>query len=298
MDHTFFGLTRRPFSPTPDTDLYFPSATHEAVVQSLSQALIDREGAALVDGDPGTGKTLAVLRFLAMLADEVPTVLIPAPRFARPADFFQAILFDLGAPYHLMTEHELRLAVADKLLGGLAEGSPPTVIVLDEAQHLSAELLEEVRLLGNLESRSAKAAFVVLCGTPALRANLAKPEAAGLSQRLASRSRVEPLSADEAAGYVRYQIELSGGDPDGLLSEEALGLLRAHCHGLPRLLNQAASAAFALSESVGEQVVDAEPVLEALSRLGLASEPDVIPHPAEVDLERPKVTKGRKRRAA
>jgi type II secretory pathway predicted ATPase ExeA len=293
MDPTFFGLSRRPFPATPDTDLYYPSATHEAVVHGLSQALVGREPVVLVDGDPGTGKTLAVLRFLSLLADDVPTVFVPAPRFARPADFFQAILFDLGVPYRGLTEHELRLAVADQLLGGMASGSPPTVVVLDEAQHLSAELLEEVRLVGNLESRSAKAAFVVLCGSPTLRANLDRPEAAGLAQRLATRCRVEPMTADEATGYVRHQIAAADGDPDELLTDEALGLLTTRCHGVPRRLNQAAAMAFALCEAGGERVVDAEPVLEALARLGLAAEPDVV----EVEAA-PKAAKGRKRRAA
>lgn len=307
MDLSFFGLSRRPFRPTPDTDLYYPAPSHEAAVRTLTEALVDHSGVALVDGDPGTGKTLAVLRFLSTLAEAVPTVLIPTPRFARPADFFQAILFDLGVKYQGLSEQELRLAVADQLLGGLAAGAPPTVVVVDEAQHLSPEILEEVRLLGNLESRSAKAAFVVLCGLPALRATLARPDLAGLSQRISARCRVEPLSAEDAAAFVRHQLEAAGGDPAELTTDEAVELLTTQCHGLPRLLNQAASLAFALSGAAGEPTVDAEPVLEALVRLGLAEAvtevPDVIPVPepeVETADRQPRVAKakGRKRRAA
>jgi type II secretory pathway predicted ATPase ExeA len=283
MDHAHFGLTRRPFRPTPDTDAYFPAASHEAALAGLRHAYAARDGLALLDGDPGTGKTLVALRFLEGLDAAVPRVLIPAPRFARPADLHQAILFDLGAEYRGLTEQELRLAVTEKLLGQLVEGNP-TVLALDEAQHLSADLLEEVRLLGNLESRSAKAAFVVLVAQPQLRERLAAPELAAFAQRVAARCRVEPLTSDESAEFVRHQLRLAGGRPDSLVTDEALTLLAARCKGLPRLLNQAAYLAFTLAASAGAEAVDAEAAVEALAQLGLseplADGPMLIPHPA------------------
>lgn len=295
MDHAHFGLARRPFRPTPDTDAYFPAATHEAALTGLRHAFAARDGLALLDGDHGTGKTLVALRLLEGLDAAVPRVLIPASRFARPADLHQAILFDLGAEYRGLTEQELRLAVTEKLLGQLVEGHP-TVIVLDEAQHLTADLLEEVRLLGNLESRSAKAAFVVLVAQPQLRERLAAPELAAFAQRVAARCRVEPLTAEESAEFVRHQLKAAGGRPDALVTDEALAVLAGRCKGLPRLLNQTAYLAFTLAAAAGADAVDAEAAVEALAQLGLAEphdEPTLIPHPA-----RPTRRKAPKRKSA
>jgi type II secretory pathway predicted ATPase ExeA len=283
MDHSHFGLTRRPFRPTPDADLYFPAAGHEAAVAALTAAYDARDGVALLDGGPGTGKTLAALRFLEALPATAPRVFLPAARFARPADLFQAILFDCGAPYQGLSEHELRLAVTDQLLRGLAAGTP-TVLVLDEAQHLGPDVLEEIRLLGNLESRAAKAAFFVLVGLPVLRDRLARKDAAPLAQRVSVRPRIDPLPADESVAYLFHQLEVCGGDPSEVLSEEAAGLLAGGCKGVPRVLNQAAALAFALAASGGEETVDVEAAVEALGQLGLAvpvaEEPAVVPHPA------------------
>lgn len=283
MDLAHFGLTRRPFRPTPDTDAYYPAAGHEAALGELRDAFAARDGLALLDGDPGTGKTLVALRFLEGLDAAVPRVLIPAPRFARPADLHQAILFDLGAEYRGLTEQELRLAVTEKLLGALG-GGLPAAIVLDEAQHLTADLLEEIRLLGNLESRSAKAAFVVLVAQPSLRERLAGPDLGAFAQRVAARCRVEPLTREESAEFVRHQIQAAGGHPDALVGGEALELFAARCRGLPRLLNQAAALAFTLAGAAGADGVDAEAAVDALDQLGLAGSPadrpTLIPHPA------------------
>lgn len=280
MDLAHFGLKSRPFRPTPDTDSYFPAPSHNAAGKALRAAFASREGLALVDGEPGCGKTLVALTFLEGLDRATPRVMVPAPRFARPADLLQALLFDLGAAYHGLTEQELRLAVTEQLLGALVAGGP-AVVVIDEAQHLGPDILEEVRLLGNIETRSAKAAFVVLVGQPGLRERLARPELAAFAQRVAVRCRIEPLTAEESAEYLRHQLRSAGGRADDLLSEEAAALFAAKCKGLPRVLNQAAALAFTLAGSAGESAVDVEAALESLTQFGLGDEePAVLPHPA------------------
>ncbi len=282
MDFAAFGLTRRPFRPTPDTTAYFPAATHEAAVAALREAFESAEGIALLDGAPGVGKTLVAMRFLEGLPPEVPRVIVPGIRFARPSDLYQSILFDLGVPFHGLSEQELRLAVADRLLGSLAAGHP-TAIVLDEAQHLGSDLLEEVRLLGNLETRSAKAAFAVLVATPVLRDRL--PPA--FAQRVAVRPRVEPLSVEESTRFVAHQIEACGGDPAELVTHESLSLLALRCGGVPRVLNQAANLALTLTAAAGEAAVDCEAVLEALGRLGLSTDVEDAEPPKPAAKPRP-----------
>jgi type II secretory pathway predicted ATPase ExeA len=285
MDLAHFGLTRRPFRSTPDTDAYYPAAPHDAALAALRCALAARDGVALLDGEPGSGKTLVALKFLEGLPADVPRVLLPAPRFAGPADLLQAILFDLGAEYRGLREQELRLAVTEQLLVNLVAGHP-TVIVIDEAQHLSADVLEEIRLLGNLETRSAKAAFVVLAALPQLRERLSRPEFAAFAQRVAVRGRLEPLTLDESTRFLVHQLDVVGGSAADLITDEALPLLAAHCKGSPRLLNQAAYLAFTLAASAGADAVDTEAAIEALAALGLAVESPsdelaVIPHPGK-----------------
>lgn len=281
MDLARFGLTRRPFRTTPDTGAYYPSATHETAAAALREAYSAHDGLALLDGEPGTGKTLVALRFLESLDDSITRIMLPAPRYTRPADLFQAILFDLGVDYHGLGEQELRLAVTGQLLTSLIGGGP-TVMVIDEAQHLTADVLEELRLLGNLETRASKAAFIVLVALPALRERLKQPDAAVIAQRIAVRSRLEPFDASESVQYLRHRLQAAGCEAENALTDEALSILAAHGKGLPRLLNRAADLAMTLAIEAEADGVDAEAALEAIARLGLAvEEPAVLPHPAK-----------------
>lgn len=302
MNLASFGLSRRPFRPTPDTESYFSAPSHDAAVAALAAGYENRDGIALVDGQTGVGKTIVGLRFLESLPPTVPRVMIPAARFSKPSELYQAILFDIGAPYQGLSEHELRLAVTDQLLGGLASGHP-TALVLDEAQHLGADLLEEIRMLGNLETRCKKAAFVVLLALPPLRDRLGGADAAAFAQRVGVRSRVEPLSREGAAGYLRHQVKACGADPQELITDEALSIFASHCGGIPRILNRSASLALALAAAAGERVLDAEAATEAVSQLGLREEPEdpnVLPHPAQPAVRRAVPAKARtpKRRSA
>lgn len=252
---------------------YLPLPPHEAARVELGRAFAAGHTLALLDGDPGSGKTAVALRFLADLPAAAARVFVPAAKFARPAELFQALLFDFGAEYRGLTEGELRLAVADQLLTATASGATAAV-VLDEAQHLGDEMLEEVRLLGNIAGPAGPAACVLLVAQPGLRERLAAPPLSVVGQRLAVRSQVGPLDADAAARFVHALV------PAGGIDDEATGILVAHCQGRPRLLAQAVGLAASLAEQAG---VDAEAALEAVARLGLAADPPapaVLPHPA------------------
>ena len=298
MDLAHFGLTRRPFRPTPDTDAYYKAPTHEAALAALRHAYEARDGLALVDGEPGTGKTIIVRKFLDGLDPAVAPVFLPSPRFLRPTDLYQAILFDHGTDYRGLSEQELRLLVTDHLLGRVSAGEP-TVLVLDEAQGLGPDVLEELRLLGNIETRAAKAAFIVLAAQLGLRERLAKPELAAFAQRVAVRCKIEPLSREDAGRFLHHQLEVAGGSAS-LLTDEALNLLTEHAHGVPRILNQAAALAFQLAGSAEAENVDTEAAWEALLQLGLATgELDAEPvTPAKVRIGKPTKSRAAKRKAA
>src|SRR5205085_1365388 len=183
----------------------------------------------------------------------------------------QALLFDLSLPYEGRGEQEMRLALTEHLLRTFAAGRS-TVVLIDEAQHLPPDLLEELRLLGNLETRAGKAVQVVLVGQPELLDTLKRPELAALAQRLAVRVRLEPFGLHESADYLLHHLRMAGARPEAITTDEALEIISRGTHGVPRLLNQAAHVALSLTCQAGSGRVDAEGAVEALHRLGLESE--------------------------
>jgi type II secretory pathway predicted ATPase ExeA len=268
MYETHFGLRQRPFRPTPDCACYYPASGHERCLQRLLRALADDDGIVLLAGLPGTGKTLLCHCLLERLGPETTGVFLPHGRFGDRAGMLQAILYDLSLPYAGRGEQDARLAVTDFLLKNFADGKR-AILVVDEAHHLGPDLLEELRLLGNLEGRQGKAVQVVLAAQPGLLATLGRPELASLSQRLAVRTALEPMSAEEGADYLLHQLRVAGGRPVDVIDEEALRVLACGTRGIPRLLNQAAHEALTLACSAGVRPVDVEAALEALALLGL-----------------------------
>ena len=268
MYATQFGLRQRPFPTTPDTTAYYPATTHERALARLLQGLSDDEGILLLTGEPGTGKTLLCHCLAERLGDERQLIFLTNCHFANRAALFQALLFDLSLPYDGRGEQEMRLALTDHLLNRYADGQA-TVLLIDEAQHLSTDLLEELRLLGNLEARAGKAVQIVLAGWPSLIERLGDPALAALRQRLVVKVQLEPLPLHEAADYLLHHLRAAGARAENVLAAEALELLARSTQGIPRLLNQAAHQAFRLATEADAGQVDVEAVLEALSVLGL-----------------------------
>ncbi|MDY3560487.1 AAA family ATPase [Gemmata sp. JC673] len=286
MDWSHFGMDRAPFRPAVDPAAYFAAPGHEAALAGLVGAFARRDPLVLIDGPSGVGKSLVTRKWLDDLLPDVPRVLIPNARAEKPADLLQAVLFDLGKPYQGLTEQELRLAVTGHLLDA-AGGGFPTVLVIDEAQHLSHAALEELRLLGNLESRAGAVAFAVLVAHARLRDALRLPAYAPVADRIGTRCRIEAFGAEESAAYLAHQVRAAGGDPLKVFDEGTVALLSSACGGVPRVLNRAAALAFELSAEAGAPAVDVEAALEALERLG-RTPPDadgtgeavLLPHPA------------------
>jgi type II secretory pathway predicted ATPase ExeA len=230
-----------------------------------------QEGFALLTGETGLGKTLLAHRLVEQLDAAGTTLLLTNPHFTAPAALFQSMLFDLGSPFEFRSEHELRLHVTDRLLKDYQEHRP-TLLIIDEAQHLTPLLLEELRLLGNLETRAGKVLQVLLIGLPAALETLKHADLFALQQRVRVRVTLSPLDTHESADYLAHQVRAAGGKVERLLGDETLELLARSCRGVPRLLNQAADLALQLAATAEQTSVDVEAALEALTELGLAPE--------------------------
>lgn len=269
MYESHFGLRRRPFAASPDTDSYYPASSHEQALAQLALAVQDGEALALLTGTPGTGKTLLGQRLLEQVCPDGPCAFLTQGFFKGPVGLLQAIHHDLGLPYEGRAEQELRLTLTDHLLKTYADGQR-VLLVLDEGQHLTPEQLEEVRLLGNLEGRQGKALQTVLLGQESLTSTLDRPELAALCQRIGAHARLTPMDLHESVDYLAHQLRQAGGRPEQILSDEALEILARASGGVPRLLNRAAHAALRLACQAGAVMVDAEVALESASTLGLA----------------------------
>ena len=279
MYEKHFGLRRRPFPATPDASCYYPSSIHEAALAPLAQALAADEGICLLTGGPGSGKTLLCHCLLERAPAEVQSAFVTNTHFADRSALLQAILFDLSLPYEEGSEQQLRLRLTDHLLKTAAEGRK-TLLVIDEAHLLSPDLLEELRLLGNLEVGKQKAVQIVLVGHDSILQTLARPELASLNQRLVVRAALQPMSVEESVDYLLHHLRSAGGKPESFIDETSLEILARGGKGIPRLLNQAGHQALMLAHAAEMSHVDSEAALEALSLLGLESGESVE---AEVD---------------
>jgi type II secretory pathway predicted ATPase ExeA len=268
MNRDRLGLTRRPFRAAPSLDLYVPLPACEAAIATLRSSFAGGTGLALLDGAPGTGKSLIALRFLESLGSEVLPIYVPSARLGTVADLHRSILFDLGRDYGGIAEHELRLALVDLFLKSLADAKR-AVVVLDEAQHLPLDVLEELRLLDNWDARGQKAAFTLLVAQPELRERLARSEYELIASRIDGRARLERLADGDARTMLRTQLEACSRRADELMDEEALELIVRHGRGNPRFLNRLAAASIELAAVNGLDGVDLEVAYEALSAAGV-----------------------------
>jgi general secretion pathway protein A len=290
MYETHFGLRQRPFPAMADNDFYYPATCHELALAQLQQTIQDDEGFALLLGEPGTGKTILCHCLLDRLGETVTNAFLTHSHFPDRTGLLQALLYDLSVPHEGRSEQELRLALTDLLLKN-HEAGRRTLLVLDEAQHLTPDLLEELRLLGNLEGRGGRAFQVVLAAQPAILETLRLPSLVALKQRLAVYARLEPLGLHEAADYVLHHLRAAGGRPDRIVSDEALEILAQGTRGIPRLLNRAMNQALTVAFTAGATLVDAEAAVDALDALGLTAAQETAagrprnaaPEPAEAE---------------
>lgn len=239
MYKSFFNLARNPFDLTPDPAFLFSTRQHNEALATLYYGVRHHKGFVVVTGEVGTGKTLLLRCLLRQLkqSEDVACAYV-FNSVLTPMEFLQYVLADFGLQTSGKTKSELLLDLSHFLT---SRGSKKltTMLVVDEAHHLSEEVLEEVRLLTNLETAEEKLLQVVLVGQPELDEKLKLPCLRQLRQRIALHARLDKLSEKEARGYIegRLQTAKAGEDSDEVFSEQAISAIYRWSGGVPRVIN-------------------------------------------------------------
>ncbi|MGH8401296.1 MAG: ExeA family protein, partial [Gammaproteobacteria bacterium] len=235
MYANYFGLTENPFSITPDPHYLFLSERHTEALAHLLYGVTESGGFIQLTGEVGTGKTTLIRSLLEKLPDNVDAALIINPRVSV-MEFLQSICRELQVTVmQTASPQQLIDALNARLLDAHAAGRR-VVLIIDEAQALSADVLEQVRLLTNLETRTRKLLQIILVGQPELREILARQDLRQLAQRVTGRYHLEPLTAKETGAYVHHRLGVAGAVAPIFIAS-ALRALQRVTGGIPRLIN-------------------------------------------------------------
>jgi general secretion pathway protein A len=276
----FYGLSKKPFNMTPDPAFLFLTAQHREALAGLSYAILERKGFLVLSGMAGSGKTTLLAWILERLpCDTVQTSVILNPLLTRE-EFLELAMLDFGLT-NVPASKAQRLWMLQKfLLQGKKDGKV-SVLIVDEAHKLSVELLEEIRLLGNLEYGDEKLIQILLIGQSELDELMDRPELWQLKQRVSVRLAIGPLSVDSVDKYIHHRWTTAGG-ADSPFDPDAVANIKKWSRGIPRLINSLCDNALTLAftdeaRKVGVAYVDA--AAKDLQLIGKPVEPAAKPMP-------------------
>ena len=255
MYEQFFGLRERPFDLTPNRRVLGLTAQHREALSNLQYGIVGRKSVTLLVGEAGTGKTTLVRAALeSQRQQQALCVHLNNPTLTR-AEFIEFLADGFGLSADALRSKAAFLRELEGRLLARARAAWPTVLVVDEAQSLSHELLEEVRLLANIETSEEKLLPVVLTGQPELAARLNDPSLRQLKQRIALRCELRPLTPPETYAYVASRTRMAGADRS-LFTREAAALIHEHAGGIPRTISVICDNALLNAFATGRPLVD------------------------------------------
>ena len=268
---SYYGLQEQPFSISPDPRFLYLSECHREGLANLTYGVAQRKGFVLITGEVGTGKTTLIHALLTEIPQKVRVAFISNPTLTRE-DFFYLLadVYKLGA-----IEHKAHFLVKfTRFLEKAYSSGENVVLIVDEAHSLSFELLEEIRLLSNLETSGHKLVNIILVGQPELNEKLSSPEMRPLTQRITLRCHLSSMTLDETAKYIETRLLRSGAKDLGIFTKSAIQSLYEYARGIPRLTNILADHALLTGYVKELKRVDNRVIEECAAELRLSGSKD------------------------
>jgi general secretion pathway protein A len=236
MYEAYYGLRERPFDLTPNPRYLMMTSSHREALSTIQYGLSGRKGITLLLGPAGTGKTTLVHAALEHPHDNVKVLCLTNPMLSRD-EFFEFLTIEFGLDEALAKSKTLVLVELRRILRERRAAGGFTALIIDEAQAMSHALLEEVRLLTNLETSTEQLLSIVLVGQVELADRLNEPKLHQLKQRVALRSKLSPLTAQQATAYIAERIRIAGGDVASIFSRDAIAAIYECSRGIPRTIS-------------------------------------------------------------
>jgi type II secretory pathway predicted ATPase ExeA len=261
MYKEFYGLRANPFNVNPDPRYLFLTRHTEEALACLTYGIQSRKGFVLLTGEVGTGKTTLINKLLEWLRlQQVATAFIFNSRMNVP-QFLDYMMADFGIPIESNEKSQILLRLYHWLLDRYRAGET-AVLIVDEAQNLSEEVLEEIRMMTNLETFTEKLLQIVLVGQPELEQKLKQPQLRQLRQRLTLRAKTHALTLEETKAYIMQRLRIAGSNGQQIFEPEALTTVHRYAAGIPRIINLVCehclvSAFVDQQKTIGPGVVDA-----------------------------------------
>jgi general secretion pathway protein A len=270
MYNRYFGFLESPFSVTPDPRFFYTNPVYQEAYATLRYGIEAKKGFIVITGEVGTGKTTLLRKLLRNLEDTVHSVFIFNTRLTFP-ELLQVTLHDLGLAPKDTTKVTLLQELNDYLIKQLKQGHTVAALI-DEAQNLSDEVLEDLRLLSNLETDREKLLQIVLVGQSELEARLDRPGLRQLKQRVAVQCQLNPLKDEEVGLYIDSRLRVVGYEGKGLFHRDAVQQIALYSKGIPRLINIICDNALLTAYAEAKKIVSTDMIKEVATDLRIRSE--------------------------
>jgi general secretion pathway protein A len=281
MYNSYFGFRESPFSVTPDPRFFYTNPIYLEAYATLRYGIEAKKGFTMITGEVGTGKTTLLRKLLRNLEDTVHSVFIFTTYLTFP-ELLQVTLHDLGLTPKDTSRVTMLQQLNDYLIKQFRQGHTVAALI-DEAQDLSDDVLEDLRLLSNLETDREKLLQIVLMGQPELEVKLDQPRLRQLKQRVAVQCRLNPLKDEEVGPYIDFRLRTAGYEGKGLFHRAAVQQIALYSKGIPRLMNIICDNALLTAYTASKKIISADMIAEVARDLRIESEPQVAkaePHPA------------------
>lgn len=272
MYEKFYGFSEKPFNTTPDSKFFFPSSRHTEALNNLIYAINERKGFVVITGEIGAGKTTVTRALLNKLDVNTKVALITNTHLTQK-ELISQMLEELEVEYKPGGKQKL-LSVLNHYLIKQLSADINVVLIIDEAQNLTPKVLEEVRMLSNLETEKEKLIQIILIGQPQLKAKLENPKLAQFKQRIAVYYHITSLDRGETQGYILHRLKLVSADGLNIFNPKAVDTIYTYSAGIPRLINLVCDNALLSGYTYDTKEITEEIIYEAIKERAIDNGPE------------------------